>query len=378
MRQQIRVRRPAALCGTAIAAVLALSVPAQAAPADDHAATQKALNAFQAQTGPGAGVYAGDHTGSWHLSAGTGTVNTQQPIQPTQHFRAASQTKTFTAAVVLQLVDEGKVSLDTPIERYLPGVVDGNGYDGNKITVRQLLQHTSGIPTNNTPQPKPSPDGTYTLAALVRDGLRLPPASAPGTAWHYSNTNYQIAGMLIEKVTGLPVGEVITRRIIEPLGLRETTLPKAGDRSLPAPYVHGYKGGRLGPVFLWVDATKDLEPSLFNSAGAMISTQQDLTTFDQALLGGKVVSPAGLAQMRKTVPVGGGGDGYGLGLSSHNLPCGGTAWGHSGSAPGYISMTLVTPDGRHASVLTNAQIESPKMVDVLDSALCEQTALRGD
>ncbi|GAU70298.1 D-stereospecific peptide hydrolase precursor [Streptomyces sp. NBRC 110611] len=372
MKSTLDGRRLTALCGTAMATVVALAgtAPAQAASAGDHAATQKALNSFQAQTGPGAAVYAGDRTGSWHLGAGTGTVNTHQPIQPTQHFRAGSQTKTFTAAVVLQLAEEQKVSLDAPIGRYLPGVVDGNGYDGNKITVRQLLQHTSGIPTNRRPQAKPGPDGSYTLAEVVRDGLRLAPASAPGAAWHYSNTNFEILGMLIERITGMPVGEALTRRIIEPLGLKQTTFPKPGDRSLPAPYVHGYKGGRLGPVFLWVDASSDLEPSVFSSAGAMISTLQDLTAFDQALLSGKIVSPESLALMRTTVPVGER-DGYGLGLSSHTLPCGGTAWGHSGSVPGYVSMTLVTPDGRHASVLTNTQMESPKLVDVLDSALCE-------
>ncbi|WP_205519092.1 serine hydrolase domain-containing protein [Streptomyces olivoreticuli] len=95
-----------------------------------------------------------------------------------------SQTKTFVAAVVLQLVDEGKVSLDAPIERYLPGVVDGNGYDGNTITIRHLLQHTSGIPTNPLGKAPVNPDGTYTLSALVREGLshpRLPRRESPST-----------------------------------------------------------------------------------------------------------------------------------------------------------------------------------------------------
>jgi D-alanyl-D-alanine carboxypeptidase len=197
--------RLAAVLGAAVATALVLPVSAQAAQAqsaDGHAVTQAALNAFQAQAGPGAGVYAGDSTGSWDLTAGTGTAGVSLPIQSTDHFRIGSQTKTFTAAVVLQLVDEGKVSLDAPIEGYLPGVVDGNGYDGSTITVRELLQHTSGIPTNNSPNPQANPDGSYTLAALARDGLSHAPASAPGIAWAYSNTNYEILGMLIEQVTG--------------------------------------------------------------------------------------------------------------------------------------------------------------------------------
>ncbi|MEK8143420.1 serine hydrolase domain-containing protein [Streptomyces sp. M10(2022)] len=191
--------------------MLALPSPAQAhepqaAPAsnrtqvqagDDHAATLAALKTFQANAGPGAGVHAGDGTASWTLSAGTGTINTNRPIQATESYRIGSQTKTFTATAVLQLVEEGKVSLESPIEQYLPGVVTGNGHDGNAITVRQLLQHTSQIPVNS-PNPQAGPDGTYTLAALVKDGLSRPRVSAPGT-FEYSNTNYEILGMLLER-----------------------------------------------------------------------------------------------------------------------------------------------------------------------------------
>lgn len=370
MTKNISRWRPAVVLCAAIATALAVPASAQAQSADGHAATQAALNAFEAEAGPGAGVYAGDNSGSWSLSAGTGAFGiTSQPIQPTDRFRIGSQTKVFTAAVVLQLVDEGKVSLDAPIERYLPGVVDGNGYDGNTITVRELLQHTSGIPTNNSPKPQASSDGTYTLAALVRDGLSHPPAFAPGAGWTYSNTNYEILGMLIEQVTGMPVGQAITSRIIRPLGLTQTTYPAAGDRSLPSPYVHGYYGGRVGPFFYWNDITQQMEPSLYGSAAAMISTEQDLTTFDQALISGKVVSPASLAQMETTVPSDPGFT-YGLGLTTFTLSCGGVAWGHSGEVPGYTSMTVVTADGRHASLVTNTQVDSPKLGAVLDAALC--------
>ncbi len=367
MTKNIGRRGLAAVLGAAIALALPVSAQAQG----DHAKTQAVLNAYQAESGPGAAVYGGDSAGSWQLTAGTGNTTAKKPIQPTEHFRIASQTKTFAAAVVLQLVDEGKVALDAPIEQYLPGVVTGNGYDGTKISVRQLLQHTSGIPTNRTPKPKANPDGTYSLDAVVRDGLSLPPVSAPGAEWHYSNTNYEILGMLIEKYTGTPVAQAITTRIIQPLGLTQTTFPAAGDRSVPNPAVRGYNGGRIGPVFYWFDVTTGVEPSLYSSSGAMISTQQDLAAFDHALLGGKVVSPAALAEMQKTFPVGQGA-GYGLGLSRVDLSCGGSAWGHSGSTPGYVSMTVVTGDGRHASLVTNAQIESPKLVSVLDSALCDK------
>ncbi|MEU2395676.1 serine hydrolase domain-containing protein [Streptomyces sp. NPDC007369] len=388
--RQVRLCAPAAVC----AAVLSLSLPAQAqaapapaptpapatatatATAGDHAATLAALKTFQSHAGPGAAVHAGDGAGSWDLSVGTGTINTNRPIRPTEHYRIGSQSKVFTAVAVLQLVDEGKVALDTPIERYLPGVVAGNGHNGSAITVRQLLQHTSGIPVNNAPAPRAEPDGTYTLAALVEDGLRRPSAAVPGTRFEYSNTNYEILGLLLEKVTGGRAHEVITRRVIEPLGLAQTRFPAPGDRSLPTPTVRGYHGVRVGSFFFWTDVLP-FEPSLFSTAGAVISTQQDLTAFYHALLGGRLVSPAALAEMKRAVDVGdpAAGWGYGLGLIRQPLACGGVAWGHNGMLPGYYTQTLVTEDGRHAAVVTNAHlttnIPAAQMERLLNSALCE-------
>ncbi len=257
---------------------------------------------------------------------------------------------------MLQLVDEGKVSLDAPIADFLPGVVSGNGYDGTRITVRHLLQHTGGLapftPQVIIDQPPSNPDGTYDLAVLVRKGLSHAPVSAPGAGFAYSNTNYLVLGMLIEKVTGRPVHENVTRRVIEPLGLGQTVFPAPGDRSLPAPAVNGYHGLRVGGFFLWTPALS-YDPSLFSSAGAMISTLEDLTAFYRALIAGKVVSAAGLAEMRKLREVGPG-VAFGLGIGRKELSCGVMAWGHSGGVPGYMSQTLVTEDGRHASVVTNA------------------------
>ncbi|MCC3766926.1 serine hydrolase [Streptomyces sp. UNOC14_S4] len=368
-----------AVLGLACAAVFALPAAAQAAPAADHADTLAALKTFQAAAGPGAGIYAGDSTGSWNLSTGTAVINTNTPVTPTDRYRIGSQTKSFTAATVLRLVDAKKISLDAPIEQYLPGVVDGNGYDGNAITVRQLLQHTSGIPAYEPPllnPPPANPDGSYALDVLVRQALKQPPASKPGT-WQYSNANYLILGMLIEKTTGKPVHQAVTEQIIQPLGLTRTSFPAPGDRSLPDPAVHGYHGVRVGPLYFWTDVI-GYDPSIFSTAGAMISTQQDLTAFYQALAAGKVVSPATLAEAEKTVAVGAPGSplAYGLGLIRHTLPCGGVAWGHDGMVPGYYTETLVTEDGRHASVVTNAHLTTnppvAQMYNLLDKALCEK------
>ncbi|MCU7827052.1 beta-lactamase family protein [Kitasatospora sp. DSM 101779] len=370
------MKRLPALVAAAAASLVLLPSSAQAQTSGDHAGTLAALKTFQAAAGPGAAINAGDATNSYSLAVGTGTINANLPILPTDHFRIGSQTKTLTATAVLQLVDEGKVVLDTPIETYLPGVVDGNGYHGDTITVRQLLQHSSGIPANDPPNPQASPDGTYTLAALVRDGLGHPPASAPGTTFAYSNTNYEILGLLIERITGLPVRQVITNRIIEPLDLTGTSFPAAGDRTVPTPAVHGYHGIRIGIFNLWTDLGTALEPSIYSTSGAMISTLRDVTAFDQALMGGRLLSPATLAEMKKTVAVGGGLS-YGLGVAAHTLPCGGAAWGHDGIVNGYYSETLVTEDGRHASVVTNAHLATnapiAQMYNLLDTALCEAT-----
>lgn len=376
-----QTRTTTALIGALCATMLTLATtatPAHAETTADHPATSAALKTFQSAGGPGAAVHAGDAADAWTLSAGTGTINTTKPIQSDEHFRTGSQTKTFTAATVLQLVDEGEVSLDAPIDTYLPGVVTGNGYDGTRITVRHLLQHTSGIAAYD---PLASialaePDGTYKAATLVREGLKRAPASAPGGGFMYSNTNYLILGMLIEKMTGLPVHQAVTTRIIEPLGLTRTKFPAPGDRALPTPAVNGYHGARIGPFFFWSPVIS-YDPSLFGSSGAVVSTLEDLTSFYQALVAGKVVSPASLAEMKNTGQPGSPSEaiGYGLGIFKADLSCGGTAWGHNGAVPGYHSLTLVAPDGRHASATTNAYLATnppqAQLAKLLDTALCE-------
>jgi D-alanyl-D-alanine carboxypeptidase len=346
------------------------------AQAEDHAATLTALRAFQAVGGPGAAVHAGTADTDWTLSAGTGTFGADRPIRQDEHFAIGSQTKTFTATVVLQLVEEGEISLDAPIETYLPGLVTGNGYDGTRITVRHLLQHTSGIaayspglPLSATVQPPRNADGTYDPRQVVRTGLSFDPVSAPGASFTYSNTNYVILGLLIEAVTGAPAREAVRSRVIEPLGLTRTSFPAPGNRALPLPAVIGYHGARLGGFYVWTPA-KIIDPSLYGAAGAMVSTLEDVTKLYEALLDGELLSPESLAAMME-VPA----SGMGLGLASRELSCGVRAWGHSGGMPGYLSYTLVTEDGRHASLMTNAHFQigapTPQILAVMDAALCE-------
>jgi len=260
-------------------------------------------------------------------------ASTAGPITPDAYFRIGSVTKTFVATVILQLVDEQRVRLDDPIERYLPGVVP----DGERITVRQVLDHTSGIydyahdPGWSTNRWRGDDRFRhYEPAQLLEVAFSHPPYFEPGAGWHYSNTNYIVAGLLIERVTGRSYGEEIVRRIIRPLRLVHTSLP--GDRpGLPEPHAPGYTSvdGKL------VDATR-MNPSLDWAAGEMISTTADVNRFFEALFAARLTSKTALAEMRRYVPATDLFD-YGLGLQRFRLPCGTTAEGHSGEILGYTT-----------------------------------------
>lgn len=296
--------------------------------------------------------------------------------------RAGSNTKTFTATVVLQLVGEGKVNLDAPIEQYLPNLLRGEGIDGRNITVRQLLQHTSGLP-NYTNRMLEAVFGTgrhtyYEPRDLIDLALAQKAEFAPGTSWAYSNTNYIVAGLLIEKVTGRPLAEQITKRVIDRIGLRHTYFPGVGDESIREAHPQGYHSPKPGAPL--EDVTK-LDPSWGWAAGQLISTPSDLNRFFSALLGGKLLGPAQLAQMRTTVNVDGPGwspgTRYGLGVTSAPLSCGGFMWGHGGDTPGYHTSAGATDDGRAATIAVTANMaptpDGTTNADaLLDTALCKK------
>lgn len=358
--------------GVLAAAVCAGTVVGSAAAVEwhGHDATQAVVDGFVRDGAPGAMVYARDRRAMWTVGAGTAELGTQRPIRSGDRVRVASNTKMFTASVVLQLVAEGKVGLDDAIEEYLPGLVAGNGYDGRAITVRQLLQHTSGMAdyiADILADPAGA-DHPWAPADLVHIGLSHPPLFAPGTGWAYSNTGYVVLGMLVESVTGKDIGTEITQRLIEPLHLRDTSYPAAGDRRIPGPHAHGYYAFSGRPV---ADVT-ELEPSIPGAAAALISTGPDLTRFVRALLAGRVVPPGLLAQMRTTVPAQG--PDYGLGIREIPLPCGGTAWGHAGDMPGFDSFAAATEDGRAAFVVVNGHLADSSAAAVrtaVETALCE-------
>ncbi|MGP4022494.1 serine hydrolase domain-containing protein [Actinomadura sp. 3N407] len=292
---------------------------------------------------------------TWRGTSGTARLKGGRPVPRQGLFRIGSTTKTFTATVVMQLVAENKVGLDDPVERYLPALVP----NGENITVRQLLNHTSGIREYLEDSEEFPLEGQdfldrmrftdYAPRTLAQIGVSLPPLFPPGTGSRYSNTNYVLAGLIIEKVTGRSYAEEVRRRIIRPLGLDDTSLP--GTRtSIPGPHAHGYiqvtEDGTTRPV----DITR-LNASWAWAAGEMISTTGDLNRFFAALLGGRLLPPAQLKAMKTTVPFTlPDGSADGLGLLKLPLPCGVSVWGKDGGLHGYMTQSMHSEDGRHITI----------------------------
>ncbi|WP_433462036.1 serine hydrolase domain-containing protein [Spirillospora sp. CA-128828] len=299
--------------------------------------------------------------GEWSGAAGVSDVRTGRPADPAGYFRIGSVTKTFAATVLLQLVDEGRLRLDDPVAEHLPGVVP----DGERITVRQVLQHTSllrdymsdpGWSTNRWRGAERFRG--YKPDQLLAQAFRTPAQNPPNVTWKYSNTNYVIVGLLIERLTRRPYGKEVERRVLHPLRLTQTIV--AGDRpGLPLPHAHGYA---LLPDGRTVDATR-MNPSLDWAAGEMISTTRDLGRFLDGLLGGRLLSPATLAAMRDTRPTDAG-FAYGLGLQEFLLPCGKHMIGHSGQLIGYTTYALRSDDGRQMNLSVNLG-SAPPSIDKL-------------
>ncbi|GAA4605141.1 serine hydrolase domain-containing protein [Actinoallomurus liliacearum] len=291
--------------------------------------------------------------------------------------RIGSNTKTFTAVVVLQLVGEGRIRLDEPIETYLPGLIRGDGIDGRHITVRQLLQHTSGLPNYTSLFANgflPYQHRYFEPRELLDLALAKKADFPPGTKWEYSNTNYVVAGLLVEKITGRPMAEQITDRVITRIGLRHTYFPGVGDQTIRRPHPEGY--AKDDPKAPLTDVTES-DPSMGWAAGQMISTPSDVDRFFTALLAGRLLAPAQLKEMRTTVaaPEMGKGVRYGLGLMSSPLSCGGVAWGHGGDIPGYSTSNAATEDGRAVTIavteLPTDLAQIGHLNAAVDAALCE-------
>ncbi|MFD4875401.1 serine hydrolase domain-containing protein [Streptomyces sp. NPDC058420] len=326
-----------------------------------------------------------DGTGSAPLMAriGTRTAGSTDPVPWNAHFRVASTTKTFVATVVLQLVAEKRLSLDDTVEHWLPSVVSGNGNDGRRITVRDLLRQTSGLYDyiddpeiqdqliNHFDENRYNDTPTADLVAVAMKHRPLfVPQPGGATRWAYSNTNYLLAGMIAEKAGGASWQDLVEHRIIAKLGLRNTSVPGLNP-FLPDPYVNAYlttaDGKRL-------DVTEQSYQHTADSG--VVSTTADLNTFFRALADGRLLPAEQWREMRQTVarnddpedvaelPEGT----YGLGLRKMPLSCGGFYYMHEGDGPGVNTRPAVSADGRRAVTVSITTTTAPPDLAALNRA----------
>ncbi|MEU8437861.1 serine hydrolase domain-containing protein [Streptomyces sp. NPDC029216] len=319
-----------------------------ALPAPDMEAVDQALRNTLAAGAPGALARITEGGRALSATEGVGDKGTGAAIDTRARFRVGSVTKTFSTVVLLQLVDEKKIELDTPVNHYLPGLLPDD-----RITVRHLLSHRSGLADyTNAMFDKTVPgfeavrNRVFGYQELVDLSLAEPRTAEPGASYQYSNTNFVVVGMLIEKATGKPVAKEYDRRIIKPLKLRDTAYVHPGTE-IKGLHTHGYLTPDEAGAPL-VDSTEQTV-SWAQSAGAMISTPADLSTFMSALVSGRLVAPELLDEMLVMTPT----DAtktrfYGLGLRRYDLSCGTSVYGHTGTVQGFYTYAFTTRDGRRS------------------------------
>ncbi|MGW4163896.1 serine hydrolase domain-containing protein [Streptomyces sp. NPDC004788] len=279
--------------------------------------------------------------GCYVRASGVADKATGQPMFADTYVRTGSETKTFTVTALLELVDEGRVKLDDPIDTYIRGVPNGK-----KITLRHLAEMRSGLfPYTSDPDfihdLFSEPERQLNPWEALSYGYRHKNIAEPGTTFQYCNSNLVLLGLVIEKVTGRPLRDVIHERVVRPGGLRHTFLPKGAE--FPEPHAHGYSDQTLTGA---VADTTNWNPSWAWAAGAMISNLEDLRRWAPVLATGELLSPETQKQRLKLLPTGFPGLGYGLGIFDAN------GWiGHNGSLPGYETVTVYLPEEKATMVL---------------------------
>jgi D-alanyl-D-alanine carboxypeptidase len=348
----------------AVAAALLLAAPASAAKPVNLPALARSLVKAGA---PGAIVYVRTPKATHSGAAGFADVSAHATMRASFRYRIASVTKAYIAVVVLQLEAEGRLDIDDPVERWLPGLVP----NGGAITLRELLNHTSGIFNYTDDQAFiqrliADPGRTWMPSELLAVGLSHTPFFAPGANWGYSNTNYILLGLVVEAVTGQPLAQSLQERIFTPLSLTATSFPSA--IALDMDFVHGYV--RLIEGAPLVDITPALSPSWAWAAGGIVSNARDVTTFYRALLAGRLIPPAQLNEMKVPATTAGT---YGLGIYALFTKCG-RAFGHPGDLFGWRNEAIATANGkREAVVMVNVDTSSlpwERLEAVAETALC--------
>jgi D-alanyl-D-alanine carboxypeptidase len=342
------------------AAFPAAAIPRSAADIE-RAQLDRLAHELVAAGAPGVIVRVDDGRGQpIEIAAQAPWTTSDHVLRPGDEYRVGSNTKTVMAALVLQLVADGTLALTDPVAKWLPGQVP----DGDAITLRMLLNHTSGLyDYTNDPTLVPSIVGQdrhrWTNSELLAIGVRHPPLFAPGDRFSYSNTDYVAIGAVLERVTGQSLPELVQDRIAGPLHLTHTYYATSSIWS--GAHAHGYEPDPahmpsgvpaqftsfVGPRHDGHVDVSDIAPAWGGAAGAMVSTAQDWSRFDTALMSGTLLPAAQLAQLRTTVPqdpTQPDGPGYGLGIQTAATPCG-TVWGHDGGLPGYLTSNVTDSTG---------------------------------
>lgn len=376
--------RPWAALLLASALTLTVTAPAIGAPAgpqrtgavraapDPRSLTPDLIAMMQRTRIPGAIVSVSTpDTGTWTTALGTGDLATGAPVRTDQHLRIGSITKTFTATVVLQLVQEGKLSLDSPLADFRPDVPNAG-----HITVRQLLQMTSGL-YNYSEDPgfnrrlDQRPESRWSPQDLLDVAFHHPAYFPPGKGWHYSNTNYVLLGLIAEHLTGQPLEQLFKERVFDRVGMGDTSLNS--DATVPDPQAKGYEfisnvGSLTAPVLTgkdaaWADwkAGNPYEVTHVNAswawaAGAAVSTVDDLRRWAPALAEGTLLSPQLQRERLHFIPTSPqpGKPTYGLGVADVD-----GFIGHDGQIPGYNSFVGYDPERRATVVVLVNLNQSP-------------------
>jgi D-alanyl-D-alanine carboxypeptidase len=368
----------ACLAGFASVACFATPAFADGGASQRPAVLQRALDRVVAAGAPGAVVLVRDGNRTIRLSSGLGNLAPETPMRAEDRSRIGGVTKSFTATVVLQLVDEGKLALRDTIDEWLPGVIP----NGDAISIRQLLNHTSGVYdyAGDPAVLAPYMNGDLTHVFDPLTGVQIAadhgPLFAPGSQLSYSNTNYILLAMIVEAITGNTIATELQTRLFQPLRLSNSSFQTFSD--IDGPHTHGYMLLDDGPF----DVTP-WSPSGWGAAGAILSNADDVARFYRALLHGRLLSTGQLKAMRTIDPAATGGvpdagilgGGWGLGLLREQFPCG-EAWGHDAENPGYMTAAWNNKHGtRQVVVIVNSHAThdepvSRAMREVLATAYC--------
>lgn len=301
-----------------------------------QAKLRQAVNGFVG-TGKFPGLVVGitSPQGSFLYATGYSNLATHAAMQTNQVLRIGSITKTFTATVILQLAQQGKLSLNDPLSKYEPQIPNASS-----ITIRELLNMTSGIRHGTSPLPNAqNPQTSLTPQQVIANTTRHPLLFTPGTKYSYSDTGYLILGEVATKVTGTDIGTLIQRQILQPLGLQHTVYDPSSP--LPAPAAHGYRfvHGQAQDTTNWNEGWS-------GSAGAMASTVGDLEAWAPSLATGKGILNPSMQQQRLQMVNTGVGASYGLGILQY-----GASFGHDGEVMGYNATVLYSPQAKTALVV---------------------------